>query len=110
MALKYIRSFHETVSAGGYAEIEWTPDEAVKIHRLLITERNGASLNNVQVYLSTPSMTITRDYAPALYFTNEFQRNQPIDLDVPAGAKIYMKITNNTASAIDVDVIFECVY
>lgn len=110
MALKYIRAFNKSVSASSYAEIEWTPDEAVKIQRILITERSGTSLANVQVYLSTPSMTITRDYAPALYFTNDYQKNLPLNLEVPAGAKIYMKITNSGTSAIDVDVIFEVVY
>jgi len=110
VALKYLRVFNKSVSAGSYAEIEWTPDEAVKIQRILINERSGADLYNVQVYLSTPSLTITRDYAPAIYFTNEYQRNLPVDLEVPAGAKIYMKITNSTASDINVDVIFECVY
>ena len=110
MGLKYIRAFNKSVADGGYAEIDWTPDEAVKIRRILINERSGADLYNVQVYLSTPSMTITRDFAPATYFTADFQKNNVLDLDVPAGAKIYMKITNNSGGAINVDVIFECVY
>ena len=110
MALKYLRTFNKSIANGSYAEVEWTPDEAVKIQRILINERGGTSLDNVQVYLKTPSVTITRDYAPAVYFTNDYQKNLPLNLDVPAGAKIYMKITNSTASDINVDVIFECVY
>jgi hypothetical protein len=94
------------ISAGGYAEVEWTPDRDVRIKAVVLNERSGASLNNVQVYISIADVPYTKDYAPASVIGTNLEYCWKPDLPVPKGARIYAKLLNSGSSAVNVDVVF----
>jgi len=95
-----------SITAGGYAEVEWTPDRDVTIRKVVFNERGGAALNNVQVYISIADVPYTKDFAPARVVGTDLEYCWKPNLPVPKGAKIYVKVTNSTGSAINVDVVF----
>lgn len=101
------------IAAGASAEKEFSPPEDWHVKKVHITDRNGGSLYNVQVYIKLPSTRadledlITDDYAPARLFHPESRNQVVIDRDVPKGARIYIKATNNESSTVNLDVCFE---
>ena len=107
MPLKYIRAFNTgSIDAGASHEKEFSLSENWHIKHILLVERSGAGLYNVQVYIKIGADIITRDYAPARLFSPDSKYILPIDKDVEAGTTIYFKIINNESSAIDLDVVF----
>ncbi|MBW2649061.1 MAG: hypothetical protein JRC53_04500 [Deltaproteobacteria bacterium] len=76
-----------SISAGSYAEAEWTP--------------------NVQVYISIADVPYTKDFVPGAVIGSNIEYCWKPDLRVPKGAKIYVKATNSTAGAVDLDIVFE---
>jgi len=95
------------IADGSYAEKDWTPDRDITIRKVMLNERGGASLNNVQVYLSIADVPYTKDYVPATAIGTNLEYCWKPNLAVAKGAKIYIKITNNTGAAINVDIVFE---
>ena len=96
-----------SISAGSYAEKEWTPDRDIVIRKVMLNERGGASLNNVQVFIQIADVPYTKDYVPATAIGTNLEYCWKPNLPVAKGAKIYIKITNSTSSAINVDIVFE---
>ena len=96
-----------SIADGSYAEKEWTPDRDITIRKVMLNERGGASLNNVQVYLSIADVPYTKDYVPATAIGTNLEYCWKPNLAVAKGAKIYIKITNNTGAAINIDIVFE---
>lgn len=96
-----------SISAGSYAEVEWTPDRDITIKKMILNERSGADLNNVQLYISIADVPYTKDYVPATAIGTDLRRCWTPELKVSKGSQIYVKVTNSTTSAINVDVVFE---
>jgi len=96
-----------SISDGSYAEKEWTPDRDIVIKKMLIIERSGTALDNAQVYISIADVPYTKDFVPGSVIGQDLEYCWKPDLKVPKGARIYIKITNNTGSAIDCDIVFE---
>ena len=96
-----------SIADGSYAEKEWTPDRDITIKKFMLNERSDISLANAQVYISIADVPYTKDYAPGSVFPPDPEHAWKPDLKVKKGAKIYVKITNNTGSAINVDIVFE---
>jgi len=96
-----------SISDGSYAEKEWTPDRDITIKKMLLIERSDISLSGAQVYISIADVPYTRDYVPGSVIGQDPEYCWKPDLKVSKGAKIYVKITNNTGSSINVDIIFE---
>ena len=114
MALFKLRCINlGSIASGSSAEKEFSPPEDWHVKKLHILDRGGGNLYNVQVYIRLPSTRadledlITDDFAPARLFHPESRNQVEIDRDVPKGARIYIKATNNEASAVDLDVCFE---
>jgi len=104
----YFKSLNTgSISDGSYAEVEWTPDRDITIKKMLLIERSDQSLSNVQVYISIADVTYTKDFVPGSVIGSDIEYCWKPDLRVPKGAKIYVKITNNSGVAINVDVVFE---
>lgn len=96
-----------SIADGSYEEVEWTPDRNITIKKMMLNERGGADLNNVQVYISIADVPYTRDYVPATAIGTNLEYCWKPNLAVSKGAKIYVKVVNNTGSSIDVDIVFE---
>ena len=96
-----------SISDGSYAEKEWTPDRDIVIKKMLLVERSDYSLSNTQVYISIADKPYTKDYVPGSVIGSDPEYCWKPNLKVPKGAKIYVKITNNVGTAINVDIVFE---
>lgn len=96
-----------SISAGSYAEKEWTPDRDITIKKVLLNERGGADLNNVQLYISIADVPYTKDFVPGPAIGTSIQHCWKPDLKVSKGSQVYVKVTNSTASSINVDIVFE---
>jgi len=107
MPIKYFKSFNTgSIADGAYKEVTWTPETDVHIKYLLVSEQGGAALRKATMYMTIAGEVITKDFV-TLHTLGD-QRNVALDLDIDVakGAKIYIKITNNTGSAINCDLTF----
>ena len=95
------------IANGSYKELEWTPDRDITIERMLLVERSDISLSNAQVYISIADVPYTKDFVPGSVIGQDTEYCWKPNLKVSKGAKIFIKITNNTGSTINVDVVFE---
>jgi len=108
MALKKLRCFNSgTISAGSYWEKQFAPPEDWRIKHIWLSERSGANLYNAQIYIKLGDDLITDDFAPARHFHLESRNPVEVGRDVPKGTNIYVKVTNNESSDINVDLCFE---
>ena len=96
-----------SIAEGSYAEVEWTPDTNITIRKMLLVERGGASIENVQVYISIADGPYTKDFVPGSVIGSNVEYCWKPDLPVAKGAKIYVKVSNNSGAAINCDVVFE---
>jgi len=96
-----------SISDGSYAEVEWTPDKDITIKKMMLIERSDISLSNAQVYISIADVPYTKDFVPGSVIGQDTEYCWKPELKVSKGAKIYVKVTNNTGSSINVDVVFE---
>jgi len=107
MPLKFIRAFNTgSIAAGDSYEKEFSTYERWKLKHVILLERGGGSLYNVQFYLKIGEDVITRDYAPAHIFHPDSRYIVEINKDVEPGTPIYFKLTNSESAAINVDVVF----
>lgn len=96
-----------SIASGSYKELEWTPDRDITISKVLIVERSDVSLSNAQVFISIADVPYTRDFVPGSAIGQDLEYCWKPNLAVPKGAKIYLKVTNNTGVTINCDVVFE---
>jgi len=96
-----------SISTGSYAEKEWTPDRDIIIKKVMLIERSDKSLSNAQVYISIAGRPYTLDYVPGSAIGKDPEYCWKPNLTVTKGSKIYVKITNNVGSDINVDIVFE---
>jgi len=99
-----------SIADGSYAEVDWTPDTDIIIKKMLLIERGGSALDNAQVYISIADVPYTKDYVPGSVIGQDMEYCWKPELPVRKGAKIYVKVTNNTGAAINCDVVFEYEY
>ena len=110
MALKKLRCFNlGTIASGGSKDKEFSPPEDWHIRRIFISDRNAQSLTDVLAYIKLGDELITDDYAPAHLFGSDPLVALEIDKDVSKGTTIYVKMTNNKSSDVDIDICFEIV-
>ena len=74
---------------------------------MLLIERSDISLSGAQVYISIADVPYTKDYVPGSVIGQDPEYCWKPNLKVSKGSKIYVKITNNTGSSINVDIVFE---
>ena len=96
-----------SIADGDHAEKDWTPDRDITIRKMMLNERGGNALNGAQVFISIADVPYTKDYVPATAIGTNLEYCWKPNLPVAKGAKIYVKITNNTGSAINIDIVFE---
>ncbi|WP_448578894.1 hypothetical protein [Thermosphaera sp.] len=95
-----------SISPGGFQEVDWTPDKDVVIRAMLLNERSDKSLSNVQVFISIADVPYTKDFVPARIIGTDLEYCWKPDLRVTKGTRIYVKLENSRADAINVDVVF----
>ena len=95
------------IADGSYAEKTWTPDTDIVIKKVLLVERSDISLSNAQVYISIAGTPYTLDYVPGSAIGQDLEYCWKPNLEVSKGSEIYFKVTNNTGSSINVDIVIE---
>jgi len=95
-----------SIAAGATAEAEWTPDRDITVKAVLFNERAAAAVNAVEAYIELAGVTMTRPIVPASVVGTSYEYCWKPDLHVSKGARIYVKLENTGASAVDVDLVF----
>ncbi|MEM3982478.1 MAG: hypothetical protein QXM71_07165 [Thermofilum sp.] len=88
-----------SLSAGAFVDLTYAPEVNLTIKKILAVEATGASINNV---LSTFYIGDVPYFMPDVslaIFHPSNQYNPDIDLVLPAGVRLTMRITNNEAAA-----------
>lgn len=108
MPLKYIKSVNTgSISSGDSKTVGLPVDEDMHVSHIFINDRQKTSLQASQVWMEFGSgNVITKDYAPASIFGNSILTALPIDVIIPKGAVVTVKITNGEGQAINCDVCF----
>lgn len=109
MPLKYIKSLNTgSISSGGSATVNFTTDEDMHVSHIFINDRQKTSLQASQVWIELGAgNVITKDYSPASIFGNSILTALPIDVIIPKGASVTVKITNGEGQVINCDICFE---
>jgi len=97
-----------TISAGSFVDVWYAPEINLKIHNIIAIEASGASLNNVHATLYIGDVPYAfPDVSLAVFSPSNFS-NPDIDLTLPAGVKLSMRVTNNSSSAVNVFIYLIC--
>jgi len=95
-----------SITAGGYSEVDWTPDRDIVVRAVVFNERSDKSLSNVQAYIAFADIPYTKDFVPARLIGTDLQYCWKPDLTVTKGTRIYVKLTNSSSEAVNVDIVF----
>jgi hypothetical protein len=111
MALKYLKSYNTgSISSGSSYTLQFTADEDYHVKHLFFSDRNKTSLSATQVWVEFGvGNVITKDFASASVFGNSPLNALDVDVTIPKGSVITVKVTNNEGTAINVDIMFEIV-
>lgn len=96
-----------TVNAGSTSDIEYTFSDDLIISRLFIWSIDGSSLFNVFITGRIEDEYFTHDSVPAQIFNTDRRDAYELNWKVTNGTKLYLSITNNTASALTLRVFAE---
>jgi len=100
-----IKTITISVSAGGTAEDYWTPNRDVVVSRICITERSGASLENVHIQPLLAGQILADPSFPCAVAGYPYNRGIPFNVRVPKGTELRFKVTNNTTSDVTIDIV-----
>lgn len=105
--MKYLQTISLTSigAGGGTKEATWAPETAVRIRKIFMTERAAAQTRNIHAYITIGDVPITKPTAPVKVFGEDEETGLVLDRDLPAGTKLYIKLTNQLTAAVDVDVV-----
>lgn len=95
----------KTVAASDQETTYFAPETAIRVKKILVTERSGASLNNVFIDMDIQGTKITKQPIPAALLNYPWNQAVPIEFDLPKGVKLNFTIKNNLTSSIDIDII-----
>lgn len=101
------RYLTRTISVGAtasYTDI-FIPEKPLKFKRLMVSERAGAALNNVHMQILIAGVPFIRETIPLSVVGSTYDRALPLEFET--GGEIRIKITNNTSTAITLDLVFE---
>ena len=95
------------IASGNYAEKPWVAPRDLTIKKMLIVERNGYSLDNVQVFISIDDVPYTKDFVPASVIGSDTEYCWKPNLPIKQGTRIYVKVQNSSGNTINCDIVFE---
>jgi len=95
------------VDPGGSAELEWTTDTNIKIHKMLALDRGEKALDNVQAFLKIGELVTTLDFIPASVLGADLEYCYKPEVGVSKGVRIYCKFVNSRADTVNIDWVTE---
>jgi len=109
MELKYFYQINTgSIAAGATVEKQFIPEADVKIGKIFITERGGATLENVHAYITFMDEAISKPQVQLAIFGTNYETAYPLNKILKAGKSITWKVTNLTAAAVNIDITLEC--
>lgn len=104
MAYRYLNRII-SVGAGATVEDRFIPEKSLKFKKLMVSERSGASLHNVHMTILIAGEPFIRDSIPLSIVGTTYERALPLEFET--GGELRIRITNNTGSALTLDLVFE---
>lgn len=101
------RYLNRVISVGAGASVvdRFIPEKPLKYKRLMVSERSGASLSNVHLQILIAGVPFMRDTIPLSVVGPTYERGLPLEFE--SAGEIQIRITNNTTSALTIDLVFE---
>jgi hypothetical protein len=88
-----------SIPAGGYVDIVHAEPVDVKLKKIQIVEATGASVNNVVMTLYVGDVPIVLPDVSAAVFVGPYEQLLELNVEIKAGVKITMRVTNNETAA-----------
>jgi len=95
MALKYFKYFESGALADtDLHEDSWTPDEPVKLRRIFLQRRDGASYTRSTFYLKIAGAVYTDPVIPAVVLGPDKLTSLELDISIAKGSKLSFTLKN----------------
>jgi len=106
--LKYFKKLNTgDIAAGKTAEVEWAPEEDIKVGKIFVSERANQFLGKVFAEIKIGDVPITRPDISIVIFGIDYETAYPLNLIIKKGITFYWKITNLSGVTVNIDIIFE---
>ncbi|MEM3982561.1 MAG: hypothetical protein QXM71_07585 [Thermofilum sp.] len=100
MALKRIVKLDTgSLAAGSFTDLTYAAEVNLTIKKIIAVEATGASINNVVATFYIADVPYFMPDTSLMLFHPSNQYNPDIDLVLPAGVRLTMRVTNNEAAA-----------
>jgi hypothetical protein len=96
-----------SIAAGGQAESIWESDGDYTLHKIIIVEKTGASINQVEVTIRIDGTILTKDVVPAVVLSLANNNPTIIDTDLKDGQKITFGLKNNESASRNLYAVLE---
>jgi len=73
----------------------------------MVTERANGEIRNVHAYMTVGDTPITKPTVPCRIFGENKEQALEANISLIKGQKFYVKLTNSTSGAVNVDVVLE---
>ena len=109
MSLKYYKTFeYDGITTGDTRTGTWTAEEDMRIKRIHIVEKAGATLRKSTFYLKTPKTVYTHEVVPASVLGPDVLVSPVLDIPFSKAETLSFTLKNNETEDINVFVTFEC--
>jgi len=98
-----------SIPAGGFVDIRYAPEVSLRIKKIIAVEASGNPLNNVHATLYIGDVPYAFPDVSLAVFSPANLHNPDIDLVLPAGVNLTMRVTNSSSSAVSVFIYLICV-
>jgi len=108
MGFKYYRAFEKDALADAAKwEESFTADEDLKIKRIYLARKDGASFTKSKFYLKVAEVVYTRPIAPAELVGSDLLVSPVLEIPVMKGQPVSWSLENLEGASIDVWLTFE---
>jgi len=106
--IKYFKKLNTgDIADGGTKEVEWAPEEDVRVGKVFVSERGNQFLGKAFAEVTIGDVPITRPDISLVIFGIDYETAYPLNRRVEKGIPFKWKVTNNTGVTINLDIIFE---
>jgi len=107
--LKYYKTFeYDGIAAGDTRTATWTAEEDLKIKRVHIIEKSGATLRKSTFYLKIGGRVFTHEVVPASVLGPDILVSPELNIPFGKAETLSFTLKNGESAAISVWVVFEC--
>jgi len=109
MAFKYFKYFEkDNLADGAVYEDTWYPDVDIKIKRIYLARKDGASFTDSTFYLKVKETVYTHDVVPCIILGPDKLTSPELDIPVAAKQVVAFTLKNLEGATISVMITLEC--